>query len=163
MIVTHTIKPFYDKDSKILILGSIPSVKSRELNFYYANPRNRFWSLMEEIFNEENLNTIEKKKIFLKKYHIALYDVIEQCEIEGSSDTTIKNPIPVDLTPILKTAKIKVIFTTGKKAYNLYQKFFKNKIKITVISLPSTSPANNKKGIEEILKKEYLKIKDYLN
>ena len=163
LLVTHTLKPFYDKNSKVLILGSIPSVKSRELGFYYAHKRNRFWSTLSKIYGEQELETIDDKKLFLKKHHIALYDVIYKCEIEASSDTTIKNPIPVDLSIILNEANIKVIFTTGKKAYELYQKFLAKKTNIKVISLPSTSPANAKKGIEDLLLKEYSKIKDYTN
>ena len=97
----------------------------------------------------------------MKKHHIALFDVLKSCYINSSSDASIKNPIPNDLTEILNTANIKAIFTTGKKAYQLYQKYIYPKTRIEAIYLPSTSPANCKKGIEDILKQEYQKIKTY--
>ena len=161
MIVTHTLPPFYDKDSRVLILGSMPSVKSRELGFYYAHPRNRFFKTLSKVFNEKELETYDEKVAFLKKHHIALYDVIERCEIKASSDTSIKNPVPTDLTPILETGNIKAIFTTGKKSNDLYKKYLYEKTKIEAIPLPSTSPANNRKGIEDFLVKEYSITKNY--
>ena len=162
MKVTHTLKPIYDKDSKILILGSIPSVKSREIGFYYGHPKNRFWSTLEKVFEEEITSTIEDKKEFLKRHHIALYDVIKECEISSSSDSSIKNAIPNDITPILKKAKIKFILTTPTKAHQLYQKYLYQETKIEDIPLPSTSPANCKKGIEKILIEKYRQIKEKL-
>ncbi len=159
MKVYHTLKPFYNVNSKVLILGSMPSVKSREENFYYAHPRNRFWSTLAKVYNEE----INDKKEFLKRHKIALFDVIKECDIEASSDSTIKNVIPNDLSEILKASKIKAIFTTGNKAYKLYQKYIYPKTEIKAIPLPSTSPANSKKDIEEILIKAYSQIKDYTN
>lgn len=161
MQVFHTLEPIYDKDSKVLILGSIPSIKSREEGFYYAHPKNRFWSILEEVYDEKIENTKEDKIKFLKKHHIALYDVIKSWEITSSSDSSIKNPIPNDLTDILKESDIKVIFTTGKKAYDLYQKYCFKDTKIEAIYLPSTSPANSPKGIYEKLIEYYSKIKEY--
>ena len=161
MFVTHTLDPIYDKNSKVLILRSMPSVKSREVGFYYGHPRNRFWQTLESIYQIEKLNTIEDKKEFLRKNHIALFDVLKSCEINSSNDNTIKNPTPNDLSPILKNSQIKTIFTTGTKAYNLYQKYLYKETGIKAIPLPSTSPANNKKGIEEILIKTYSIIKNY--
>lgn len=161
MYVEHTIAPIYDQNSKVLILGSIPSVKSREVGFYYSHPKNRFWKTLEFIYNEKIGATMEEKIIFLKKYHIALFDVLKSCSISSSSDSTIKNPVPNDLTPILKEANIKVIFTTGMKAYQLYQKYCYPKTKIKAIPLPSTSPANCQKGIEEKLKIAYTQIRDF--
>ena len=107
MVVEHTIEPVYFKDSKVLILGSIPSVKSRELGFYYAHPKNRFWKTLEVIFNEKIGDTKEEKIKFLKKHKIALFDVIKSCEINSSSDSSIKNAIPNDIASILKQTNIK--------------------------------------------------------
>lgn len=163
MKVFHTLEPIYDKSSKVLILGSMPSLKSREIGFYYAHPRNRFWSTLSKVYNEEIKNTKEAKLEFLYKHNIALFDVLKSCEIKASNDSSIKNPIPNDLSKILKTANIKAIFTTGTKAYNLYQKYLYPKTKIMAIPLPSTSPANSKKDIENILLNAYSKIKDYTN
>ena len=161
MFVTHTLKPIYDKNSKVLILGSIPSTKSREVGFYYGHPRNKFWTTLKAIYKAENLDTIQDKIKFLKENHIALFDVIKSCEINSSSDSSIKNVVVNDLTPLLENSQIKAIFTTGSKAYNLYQKYLYKETNIKAIPLPSTSPANAKKGIEEILIKSYSIIKEY--
>lgn len=162
MKINHTIEPIYDKNSKVLILGSIPSVTSREEGFYYAHPRNRFWKTLEKIFAEKIGDSKQEKISFLKKHRIALFDVIQSCDISASSDSSIKNPIPNDLTPILDIANIKAIFTTGQKAYSLYQKYCYPHTKIKAILLPSTSPANCPKGIENKLIQEYSKIKEYI-
>ena len=145
----HTIKPFYNKDSKILILVSFPSIKSREAGFYYAHPQNRFWKVLSNIFNE----TIENKQEFLKKNHIALFDVCASCEIKGSSDASIKEVVPNDISEILKSSEIKIIFLNGKTAANLYKKYMQD-IKIPSVVLPSTSPANATFNLEK-LTKEY--------
>ena len=161
MKVKHTLDPIYDNNSKVLILGSMPSVKSREIGFYYAHPRNRFWSVLKKIYNENNLETIDDKINFLHSHHIALFDVIESCDINSSKDSSIKNIVVNDLSQILNNSQIKVIFTTGKTAYNLYNKYTYPKTNIKAIYLPSTSPANSPKGIDELLEKEYSKIKEY--
>lgn len=163
MKVVHTLKPIYDKNSKVLLLGSIPSVKSREVGFYYGHPKNRFWKTLAAIYEEQLPTTVEEKIKFLNKHHIALFDVIKSCEINASSDTSIKNEIPNDLTPILTTANIKAIFTTGIKAHQLYQKHCLKETNIPDIKLPSTSPANCPKGIEKKLLETYNKIKEYTN
>ena len=161
MLVEHTLEPIYDKNSQVLILGSIPSLKSREVGFYYSHKKNRFWQTLSQVYQEEIPDSKEAKIKFLKKHHIALFDVLKSCYINSSSDASIKNPIPNDLTEILNTANIKAIFTTGKKAYQLYQKYIYPKTRIEAIYLPSTSPANCKKGIEDLLKREYQKIKNF--
>lgn len=162
MKVTHPLNPIYDKNSKVLILGTMPSVKSREIGFYYANPQNRFWKTLSKVFNEKIGNTTEDRIDFLLKHNIALFDVLKSCDISSSSDTTIKNPIPNDLLPIINSSQIKTIFTTGKKAYELYNKYCYPKTKIKSIYLPSPSPANCPKGIEEKLFNEYIQIKEKL-
>lgn len=155
--VKHELKPIYNEESKILILGTMPSVKSREVGFYYAHPKNRFWWVLEEIFQEK----IEDKTLFLLDKSIALWDVLATCNITGSSDASIKNAKPNNIQKILKESKIEVIFTTGKTAYKYYLKFFKDKINLAVFCLPSTSPANCKVKNEELLE-EYSIIKKYL-
>lgn len=163
MKVTHPLNPIYDKNSKVLILGSIPSIKSRELGFYYGHPNNRFWKILERVYNEE-IPTDKKGKIsFLKSHHIALFDVLKSCEINSSSDSSIKNPVPNDLKKIMEETNIKTVFTTGRKAYQLYQQYCYKMTNIKAIYLPSTSPANCKKGIEQELEKAYMIIKDYTN
>ena len=163
MKVNHTLEPIYDEYSKVLILGSMPSVVSRNIGFYYAHPRNRFWSVLSKVYNEEITDNINDKINFLHKHHIALYDVLKSCDIKSSQDSSIKNVKVNDLSKILKHSQIKVVFTTGKTAYNLYNKYTFPKTKISAIYLPSTSPANTRKGIDELLEKEYSKIKEYTN
>jgi len=152
----HNIVPFYDQDSKILILGSFPSVKSREEGFFYAHPQNQFWRLLADIFEEKLPNNIQEKKIFLTKHHIALWDVIKECEIKNSSDQSIKNVIPNDIEKIVKESQIKTIFTTGKTATKLYEKYILKKIKQTSYYLPSTSPLYASMSYEQ--KKEHYQI-----
>jgi len=154
----HTLEPFYNKDSEILILGSFPSVKSREKGFYYAHPKNRFWQVLRIIYNEELID-IDSKKKFLIKYKIALYDVCASCDIEKSKDASIKNVIPNNIESILKETNINKIYVNGKTAYNLYNKLLRNKINVEAIYLPSTSPANAKFKLEDLIK-EYERIKD---
>ena len=144
--VEHTFGPVYDSDSRILILGSFPSVKSREINFYYGHRNNRFWKILGMLFNEE----IEDKKSFLLKHHIALFDVIESCDIIGSSDASIQNVKPNDLSIILNNSKIKTIYLNGSKAYELYNRFCKDKYSIKTVRLPSTSPANATYSIDDL-------------
>ena len=162
MSIVHPLKPIYNKDSIVLILGSFPSVISRKNNFYYSNPKNRFWKILGTVFNEENLTTNEEKIDFLLNNHIALFDVIKSCEIDGSSDSSIKNVIPNDISKLIKNSKVKYIFTNGNKAHELYQKYIFKSTKIVDIKLPSTSPANCQKGIEEKLIEHYKKIKAIL-
>lgn len=156
--VKHELAPIYNEESEVLILGSMPSVKSREVGFYYGHPKNRFWKVLECVFDEK----IEDKKSFLLEKKIALWDVLASCEIKASSDASIKNAKPNDLEKIIRESKIKVIFTTGKTAYKYYIKFFENKIELPVICLPSTSPANAKVSETELVE-EYKRIKEYLN
>lgn len=160
--VNHVIEPFYNENSKVLILGTIPSPKSREAGFYYAHPQNRFWKVLSEILNETFPETIIQRKELLLKHSIALWDVLESCEIEGASDSSIKNPKPNNINKIINESDIKAIFTTGKKAETLYNKYCLEKTKFTCISLPSTSPANCQINYEK-LKEEYKIILKYLN
>ncbi|MGN9119614.1 DNA-deoxyinosine glycosylase [Turicibacter bilis] len=160
-VVEHTLSPIYDKNSNVLILGTMPSPKSREVGFYYGHPQNRFWKVLADIFNEESLTTTEEKITFLHRHQLALWDVLQSCEIQGADDASIKNPIPNDLTSLLQEANIKAIFTTGKKATDLYMKYCYPKTNIPAIGLPSSSPANRRISYEK-LKEEYSKILEYL-
>ncbi len=157
--VYHELKPIYNKDSEILILGSIPSVKSREEKFYYAHKQNRFWPLMESLF-QVTLKTKEEKIEFLLTHHIALWDVVASCEIENSRDDSIHNVKCNDILNLMKQTKIHKIFTTGKKATDLYQKYIYPQTKIPSIYLPSPSPANCRMKHAE-LEKIYSQIKSY--
>ena len=141
-MIQHPFPPLYDEKSKILILGSFPSVKSREQNFFYGHPQNRFWKVVSRIFECEEPKTIDDKKNFLHKNHIALWDVIAACEITGSSDSSIKNVIPNDLTRILCSAPIEKIFVNGRASEKYYTKYQKDILGREAIYLPSTSPAN---------------------
>ena len=140
--LTHEFPPVYDKDSRILILGSFPSVKSREMQFYYGHPQNRFWKVLAAVFGAPLPESTEEKKVFLAENRIALWDVIEQCDIIGSSDSSIKNAVPTNLDLILKTARIRQIYCNGAAAYKLFNKYQAESTGRTAVRLPSTSPAN---------------------
>ena len=161
MKVTQELGPYINKDSKILILGSIPSVKSREFGFYYMHPQNRFWKVLSDLFGEDISNTISDKKKFLKKHKIALWDVLASCEINGSSDSTIKNPKVNDICGLIKDTDVETIFVTGKKSLELYNKFCYNDVLIKAIYLPSTSGANCAFSYEKLMR-EYEIIIKYL-
>lgn len=141
-MLVHPIAPVFDKDSKVLILGSFPSVKSREEGFFYGHPQNRFWKVTSQVFGEELPVTIDEKKDFLIRNHIALWDVIGSCEIEGSSDSSIRNVTVNDLSVILDNADIRAVFLNGKKAEQYYMKYLFPALKRDAVCLPSTSPAN---------------------
>ncbi len=150
-MIKHPFPPLYDKDSKILVLGSFPSVKSREQLFFYGHPQNRFWKVTAAVFGDDIPKSIEDKKAFLHKNHIALWDVIASCDIEGSADSTIKNVVPNDLDAIIKNSKVKRIFVNGKTAEKYYNKYTKDKLGRAAVCLPSTSPANAAWNIERLV------------
>ena len=151
MTIYHPIKPLYNKNSRILILGSFPSVKSREQMFFYGHPQNRFWRVISSIFNEKVPENIEEKKILLLNNNIAVWDVIASCEIVGSSDSSIKKVIPNDLSIILNEAKIEKIIVNGKTAEKYFNKYIKDAINKEAICLPSTSPANARYSLETLV------------
>ena len=148
--VEHNFEPIYDKSSRILILGTLPSVKSRENQFYYGHPQNRFWKVIAAICKETVPQTIEEKKELLLWNHIAIWDVIHSCKIVGSSDNSIQDVVVNDFTDILNSAPIEQIFANGAKAYALYQKYALNQTGREIIKLPSTSPANAGYGLERL-------------
>ena len=159
--ITHPFEPVYDSQSKILILGTMASPKSREYGFFYGHPQNNFWRVLANIFEVDLPNSIEDKKKFLLKNKIAVWDVLHSCEISGADDNSIKNPVVNDFSEILANSKIKTVFTTGMTATKLYTKYCEEKTKISTIYLPSTSPANRKYYNFESLVKEYNIIKKY--
>lgn len=151
-MIYHPIKPLYDNNSEILILGSFPSVKSREQMFFYGHPQNRFWRVTAAVFGDEVPRTIEEKKVFLLKNRVALWDVIASCEISGSSDSSIKSVTPNNLSQIIDKGKIKRIFVNGKTAEKYYNKYTRDKIGMEAVCLPSTSPANAAWNMEKLIK-----------
>ncbi len=157
-MIIHPIPPVYDENSKVLILGSFPSVKSREAQFFYGHPQNRFWKLMAAIFEDDLPETIEEKSAFLLRHNIAVWDVIKSCDITGSSDASIKNVVPNDLSIILDKANIRNIYVNGKTAYKYFEKYTRQLINREAICLPSTSPANAAWNLDR-LKSEWEVIK----
>ncbi|MBR5497893.1 MAG: DNA-deoxyinosine glycosylase [Clostridia bacterium] len=146
----HPFPPLYDKESQILILGSFPSVKSREQMFFYGHPQNRFWKVISAVTDSDIPVTTEEKSKLLHENHIALWDVIASCDITGSSDSSIKNVMANDLTEILQNADIKQIFVNGRTAEKYYNKYIKDSIGRNAYCLPSTSPANAGWSIEKL-------------
>lgn len=148
----HTFEPVFDAESKILILGSFPSVKSREKNFFYGHPQNRFWKVMANVLEWEVPITIEGKKKMLLSNHVAVWDVIASCSIQGSSDTSIKDVVVNDFSRILENSKVERIYVNGGKAYELYHKYAEKVTGIKAVKLPSTSPANATWSLEKLTK-----------
>lgn len=149
--VSHTFEPVFDENSRILILGTFPSVKSREQNFYYGHPQNRFWKLLAALTDSEVPKNIPEKKDMLLRNCIAIWDVIESCEIIGSSDSSIRNVVPADLNRILKQAPIQTIYANGGKAFELYEKYARPLTGRPIKKLPSTSPANAAWQMERLI------------
>ena len=146
----HPFEPLFERQSRILILGSFPSVASRAQGFYYGHPQNRFWRVTAAVFGSAVPVTIEEKKIFLRNNHIALWDVACECEIVNSEDSTIKAVIPSDLSRITDRCDIKRIFVNGKKALSIYERMLESKYGKTTY-LPSTSPANAAWSVERLI------------
>lgn len=155
--VRHPFKPVYNQDSKIIFLGSIASVKSREIGYPYASPSNRFWKVLEIIFNDK---MIDYKEFLLSK-KIALWDVIKSCDITASSDSSIKNVVVNEIWQVIENSNIKQVFTNGKKADELYTKYIYPKTNIKSICLSSTSSANATKSLYDLVK-EYKIVLNYL-
>lgn len=147
----HNISPLYDETAEILILGSFPSVKSREGQFFYHHPQNRFWKVMAAVLDCEVPETIEEKKQMILSHHVAMWDVIASCDIVGSSDSTIKNVVPNDIGRLLKETKIERIYTNGGTAHRYYQKYIRKIIGREDIALPSTSPANAAWSLDKLI------------
>lgn len=160
-MLTHQFAPIYNEQSKILILGTFPSVKSREQNFYYGHPQNRFWRVLAGILECEVPTDIDEKKRMLLQGKIAIWDVIASCDIQGSSDSSIRNVILNDINVILQNSDVQAIYTNGKTAQKLFDKYLKPRSGRESIALPSTSPANAACSLER-LTEEWSQIKQYL-
>ena len=148
--ITHEFAPIYDQNSQLLILGSLPSVKSRANHFYYGHPQNRFWKVISNIYGCPCPETIEEKKEMLLKYHIAIWDVIEECDIIGSSDSSIKNVKANDISKLMKESQITRIYVNGATAGKYYRKYMQQQVSREAIQLPSTSPANAAYSLEKL-------------
>ena len=159
--IKHPFPPIYDKDSKVLILGSFPSVKSRENNFFYGHTQNRFWKVISAVVNCPIPTDVEAKKQMLDRHGIALWDSIHSCEITGSSDSSIKNVTPNDIRAILEKYDIKAIFANGKTSGMYYEKYIEPVCGVKATVLPSTSPANAAWSVQR-LAEEYSVILKYL-
>ena len=149
--ILHPIPPTYDAESRILILGSFPSVKSREMMYFYGHPQNRFWKVVAAIFEEPVPMMVEERKAFLLRNHIAAWDVIGACDIVGSSDSSIEHVVPNDLSPILDTADIQKIYVNGRKAEEMFIRYQEPATGRKAICLPSTSPANAAWSLERLI------------
>ena len=147
----HPFPPLYDENSRVLILGSFPSIKSREQRFFYGHPQNRFWKVLAAVFGEGVPGSVEEKRAFLLRNGVALWDTIASCDIVGSSDSSIKNVVPNDLTPILNGAKIERVFVNGKTSEKYYNKYIRDRIGREAVCLPSTSPANAAWSVERLV------------
>ncbi len=150
-IIKHPFPPLYDRNSRVLILGSFPSVKSREIEFFYGHPQNRFWKVIANVFDEDIPGSIEEKKKLILENHLALWDVIAECEIVGSSDASIRNAKANDISEILNNAPIQKIIVNGKTAERLYIKYIQPVTGIKAVVLPSTSPANAAWSLERLI------------
>lgn len=146
----HNIPPVYDKNSRILILGSFPSVKSREAKFFYGHPQNRFWKVMSAVLGCDCPVTTEEKKAMLLSHNIAVWDVIGSCEITGSSDASIRSVVPNDIAALVKETSIIAIFANGAASYNMYKRYCRDAVGLEAVKLPSTSPANASYSLERL-------------
>lgn len=153
MTVFHTIPPVFSSESKTLILGSFPSVKSREINFYYGHEKNRFWKVLAAVFNDKIPESVCEKKEFILLHKLALWDVIYSCEITGSADSTIKNAVPNDISKLVSESAVTRIFLNGKTAEKYYVKYVADKVDIPAAVLPSTSPANAAFSLGKLVEK----------
>ena len=160
--IIHPFEPVFDKTSRILILGTMPSPKSREVMFYYGHPQNRFWRILADILDEPLPTGTGEKIEFLLRHHIALWDVLSSCEIQGADDSSIRNAKPNDLGKIFAPCSIQAVFTNGQKAGQYYQRYFGESVPIPWIGLPSTSPANCRSWTYETLRDAYKVILQYL-
>lgn len=161
--VIHPLAPVFDEHSRVLILGTMPSPKSRETGFYYGHPQNRFWRVMAELLDEPFPASREERLALALRRHFALWDVLASCVIRGADDGSIREPEANDLSAVLSAAPIEAIFTTGTKAAALYRKLCLPKTGVEAIALPSTSAANCRFYSYEQLVKAYAAVKEYLN
>ena len=160
--VVHPLAPIFDHRSQVLVLGTMPSPGSRARGFYYMHPQNRFWPVLARVLSVPLPANNEERRNLLLEHHIALWDVLASCEIEGAADSSIRNAVPNDLNVVLSAAPIRAVFTTGVKAEALYRRFCMGAVDLPLIPLPSTSPANARWSLEA-LTEEYRKLLKYLD
>lgn len=160
-LVVHPLEPVFDENSRVLVLGTMPSPKSREYGFYYSHPQNRFWRVMSELYQSPPPQTNEEKTALLLQNHIALWDVLKSCRIDGADDASIRDPIPNDIAGLLAKTKIRAVFTTGTKAAALYHRLCQKQTDVKAIALPSTSPANCRHYTYEKLVDAYRVLLEY--
>ena len=158
-LVFHTIPPVYNEGSRVLLLGTMPSPKSRQAGFYYGHPQNRMWPVLARVFGEETPEGTEARRDFLLRHHIAMWDVLASCTIHGAEDSSIREALPNDIRPLLAAAPIEAIYTTGKKAFSLYRKYLLPMTGREAVCLPSTSPANCRWETMETLTAAYHVLK----
>ncbi len=150
--VVHPIEPVFDESSRVLVLGTMPSPASRRAGFYYAHPQNRFWKVLAALFDEPEPRGTDARAQFALRHHIALWDVLASCAIEGASDASIANPIPNDLERIARIASISTVFTTGRKAEELFKRYARKMIpEANFVPLPSTSGANARMNLDVLI------------
>lgn len=149
--ITHPFPPLYDENSETLILGSFPSVKSRENMFFYGHPQNRFWKVISKIYDEKLPDTIGEKKALILNHRLALWDSIRSCAIVGSSDSSVRDVVPNDISEIISNSKIDRIFCNGALSYKMYMKYIFPTTEIKALKLPSTSPANAAYSLERLI------------
>ena len=149
--LVHPFPPTWNEQSEILILGSFPSVKSREMAYFYGHPQNRFWRVVAALYEDDTPQTVEERHAFLLRHHIALWDVIASCTIVGSSDSSIRDAVPNDIRPILDRAPIRGIYTNGQTSFRLYRKYLLPELGREAVCLPSTSPANAAWSFDRLL------------
>ncbi len=150
-MIVHPFPPLYNKDSKVLILGSFPSVRSREAMFFYGHPQNRFWKVIAALFDEPVPRSIPEKKALILGHGLALWDSIASCEIKGSSDASITDAVPTDLSEILENSAVQRIFCNGAKSFEMYRKYQLPRTGIEAVKLPSTSPANAACSLDKLI------------
>ena len=150
-MIVHPFPPLYNKDSRVLILGSFPSVRSREAMFFYGHPQNRFWKVIAALFDEPMPRSIPEKKALILDHGLALWDSIASCEIKGSSDASITDAVPTDLSEILENSAVQRIFCNGTKSFEMYRKYQLPRTGIEAVKLPSTSPANAACSLEKLI------------
>ena len=149
--IEHTFAPVYDADSEVLILGTLPSVKSRENHFYYGHKQNRFWKVMSAVLSCDLPVTVQQKKLMLLSHNIAVWDVIGSCEITGSSDATISSVVPNDIAGLVAETSVSRIFANGATSYNRYKRYCRDNVGIEAVKLPSTSPANAAFSLDRLI------------
>ena len=159
--VEHPLSPVFDGNSRVLILGTMPSPKSREYGFYYSHPQNRFWRVVSELYGQPLPQTNEEKIAFLLRNRIALWDVLKSCTIDGADDGSIRDPVPNDIAGLLSRTDIRAVFTTGTKAFSLYRRLCLKRTGFPAVALPSTSPANCRHYTYEKLLEAYRVLLGY--